>query len=157
MQEIKLYDPTRVPANWTEFMSATQFAVLHSDVASGAPRTASGDYVVTANQSTCILFETLDAAVSYCVAHQNIPRMRMDIYDHRGKSNEAVRTFVAAEDTKKALNARLYFGLGFLIFGLLLIGFDWITSWEWIWPTAVGIKLMMVSVVFLLWWNFKRN
>jgi hypothetical protein len=83
--------------------------------------------------------------------------MRMDIFDKAGKSQDPIRTFVAAEDTKKALNARLYFGLGFLVIGLLLIGFDWITSWEWIWPTAVGIKLIMVSVVFLLWWLVKRN
>src|SRR6266446_4466092 len=114
MQETKLYDPTRTPANWTELMSAAQFAVLHSDVASGAPRTATGDYVISADQSTCIIFESLDAAVSYCIAHRKIPRMRMDIYDKAGKSKDPIRTFVAAEDTK-ALNARLYFGLGFLI------------------------------------------
>jgi Flp pilus assembly protein TadB len=48
-------------------------------------------------------------------------------------------------------------GLAFLVSGLLFVAFDWVTHWEWIWPTAVGLKLVLAAVVFLLWWWIKRN
>jgi hypothetical protein len=156
MLEIKVYDANRQPPNWTDVMSSTQFAVFHSDAASGAHRNPMGNlrgnHAISDGQYTCLLFDNLDDAVAYCVAHQDVLRLRMDIYDKAGKSKEPIRSFVAREHTRRAHASRLNWGIGFLVSGLLLIAFDWITSWEWIWPTAVGIKLMTVSIVFLLWW-----
>ncbi|MCU1307565.1 MAG: hypothetical protein JWN45_2260 [Acidobacteriaceae bacterium] len=144
-------------------MSPAQFAVFHSDAASGAHRNSvgnlRGDNTVNDEQYTCLLFDNLDEAVDYCVAQANVPRLRLDIYDKAGKSKEPVRSFVAKEHERRAHASRLNWGIGFLVSGLLLILFDWITNWEWIWPTAVGLKLLTVSAVFLIWWwiqNRKR-
>src|SRR5947207_12238422 len=79
MQEIKIYDATRMPANWTEVLSETQFVVFASDAASGAPRNPRN--AVSGEQSTCLIFDSLDEAVAYCGSQQDVPRLRLDIYD----------------------------------------------------------------------------
>jgi hypothetical protein len=155
MQEIRIHDGNRKPANWTDVMSATQFAVFHSDAASGAARNLRGD--VSGEQSTCLIFDSLDEAVAYCASQQNVPRLRLDIYDKAGKAREPIRSFVSKESARRAHSARLYWGLGFLVSGALLVVFDWALGWEWIWPTAVGIKLMITSLVFLVWWWVRRD
>ncbi|MCU1310495.1 MAG: hypothetical protein JWO20_1620 [Candidatus Angelobacter sp.] len=158
MQEIKIYDAERKPANWTEVLSDSQVAVFASDAASGGHRNPSGGGSGSSGeQSTCLVFENLDEAVAYCASQQDVPRLRLDIYDKAGKAKEPIRSFIAKEHARRALAGRLKWGIGFLVSGALLVVFDWALDWEWIWPTAVGIKLMMTSVVFLVWWWVRRK
>src|SRR4051794_26734963 len=111
MQEIKIYDATRIPANWTEVMSDTQFAVFASDAASGGHRNPPiNGGPRSRKHSTCLVFDGLDEAVTYCASQQDVPRLRLDIYDKAGRAREPVRSFVSKDSARRAHSVRLYLG-----------------------------------------------
>jgi hypothetical protein len=119
MQQLKLYDPNRTPPNWTDVMSPTQFAVFLSDATSGGHRNPNSavrtgeSTLADSAEASCLLFDSLDEAVAYCIAQQNVPRLRLDIYDKAGKSKEPLRTFVPKEHTRRAHAGRFYLGIAF--------------------------------------------
>src|SRR5215813_7668721 len=95
MQTLKLYDPTRKPAEWTGLVHAGQYAVFHSDIATDVERTPAGQYLQPGEDSVCIVFDSLTEAETYCESKvEAMPNLRCDIYDHTGKSNPPMFTYV---------------------------------------------------------------
>ena len=95
VQVLKLYDPTRKPTEWTGLVRAGQFAVFHSDVATDVERTPDGNYLQPAEDSVCIVFDSLADAEPYCETKvAEIPNLRCDIYDYTGKSKPPFLTYV---------------------------------------------------------------
>ena len=47
-------------------------------------------------------------------------------------------------------------GMGFLVLGIAMLVYDGFHEWDTIWATAVGIKLIVVAVIFLVWDPLKR-
>jgi hypothetical protein len=47
-------------------------------------------------------------------------------------------------------------GTGFLVLGLAMLIWDHFHDWDTIWATAIGIKLIVVAVVFLIWDPLRR-
>jgi hypothetical protein len=95
MRQLKLYEPARKPAEWTGLLHAGQFAVFHSDVATDIERSGDGRYLQPGEDSTCVVFDSLDEAEAYCETKvDEIPHLRCDIYDHTGKSKPPLLTYV---------------------------------------------------------------
>lgn len=47
-------------------------------------------------------------------------------------------------------------GTWFLITGIALLVYDGLNDWDTIWATAVGLKLLVVAVIFLVWEPLRR-
>lgn len=47
-------------------------------------------------------------------------------------------------------------GTWFLISGIALLVYDGFNDWDTIWATAVGLKLLVVAVIFLVWEPLRR-
>src|SRR5579859_5752725 len=85
MQILKLYDPTRKPAEWTGLIHPGQYAVFHSDIATDVEKNPDGYYLKPGEDSACAIFDSLEEAESYCENKvAAIPNLRCDIYDHTG-------------------------------------------------------------------------
>src|SRR4029077_6931475 len=80
---------------WTGLVHPGQFAVFHSDVSTDVEKTPEGHYLSPDEDSTCLVFDSLAEAESYCEAKvEAISNLRCDIYDHTGKSQPPVLTYV---------------------------------------------------------------
>jgi hypothetical protein len=66
MQKVLLYDRTRIPPNWTELIRPGQCAVFLNDVQSSAPHTNDGLPIGSAEEFSCLLFDSLGEAEEYC-------------------------------------------------------------------------------------------
>src|SRR6266403_3547653 len=83
MQELKLYDPTRKPSDWTDLVHSGQYAVFHTDVQSDTEKKPDGRFLGPDEESTCLVFDSLAEAEAYCEAKvERISNLRCDIYDH---------------------------------------------------------------------------
>jgi len=67
-QEIRLFDPRRKPADWTDVMGPTQCAVLLHDRKSSVPLSPGGQPFAKREDVTCLLFDRLEAAQKFCEA-----------------------------------------------------------------------------------------
>src|SRR5215470_15252458 len=95
MLELKLYDPSRRPPNWTGLIHPGQYAVFHCDVHTDLERKADGNSLAPDEDSTCLVFDSLEEAEAYCESKVGeIPSLRCEIYDHTGKSTPPKLTYV---------------------------------------------------------------
>ena len=70
MKEIPIYDPRRTPANWTELLAPSQYAVFQYDTRTGLHLSPAG-----ALKETCLIFDTLDeAAAAFEVVNSDYER-----------------------------------------------------------------------------------
>ncbi len=83
--EIKLYDPERQPAHWTEILLASQCGVIVKDLPASAPLSRSCEPLDSAADATCTIFDSIDAAQRFSestvAAHPNV---RCEILDREG-------------------------------------------------------------------------
>lgn len=47
-------------------------------------------------------------------------------------------------------------GAGFLVLGVGMLVWDHFHDWDTIWATAIGLKLILVAVIFLIWDPLRR-
>ena len=151
MQEIKLYDPYRRPANWTGLLHPGQYAVFLSDVDTNIEKTPAGHYLQPEDKSTCLVFDSLAEAETYCEAKvEEILRLRCDIYDHTGKSKLPQLTYVNKRFLK---TPRKYTRWGWVLLAASLPCF-WI-EWHWngtlLTPMLVGINLVLAGLRLIYW------
>lgn len=108
MQQLKLYDPARKPTEWTGMVHDGQYAVFHSDMATDIERTPEGNCLQPGEDSTCLVFDSLVEAESYCESKvAQIPHLRCDIYDHTGKSKAANADLCKSNSPQHAGKTRL--------------------------------------------------
>jgi hypothetical protein len=151
MQQLKLYDPARKPADWTGVLHAGQFAVFHSDVATDIERSADGHYLQPGEDSTCMVFDSLAEAETYCETKvEEIPNLRCDIYDHTGKSKPPLLTYVNKIHLK-AGSTRAKWGWALVAASL---PFFWIAH-HWgntlVIPMVIGVNLVLAGLRLVYW------
>jgi|tagenome__1003787_1003787.scaffolds.fasta_scaffold19540480_1 hypothetical protein len=151
MQQLKLYDPARKPADWTGLLHAGQFAVFHSDVATDIERSADGHYLQPGEDSTCMVFDSLAEAETYCETKvEEIPNLRCDIYDHTGKSKPPLLTYVNKIHLK-AGSTRAKWGWALVAASL---PFFWIAH-HWgntlVIPMVIGVNLVLAGLRLVYW------
>ena len=151
MQRLKLYDPTRKPTDWTGLVHEGQYAVFHSDLATDIERTPEGNYLQPGEDSTCMVFDSLAEAESYCEAKvEQIPNLRCDIYDHTGKSKPPVLTYV----NKIHLNAdnkRANWGWAMVAASLPVFWITWTYHGTQVIPLIVGFNLFLGGLRLVYW------
>jgi hypothetical protein len=151
MQQLKLYDPARKPADWTGLLHAGQFAAFHSDVATDIERSADGHYLQPGEDSTCMVFDSLAEAETYCETKvEEIPNLRCDIYDHTGKSKPPLLTYVNKIHLK-AGSTRAKWGWALVAASL---PFFWIAH-HWgntlVIPMVIGVNLVLAGLRLVYW------
>lgn len=151
MYQLKLYDPARKPKDWTEIIRPAQYAVFHSDLATDIEKNSDGRFLADGEDSTCLIFDSLHDAESYCEAKvEAIPNLRCDIYDHLGKSKRPMLTYVNQAHVKAPRKHAVW--------GAVLIAASLPCFWiEWHWhgtllvPIIVGINLIFAGLRLVHW------
>ncbi len=133
---LPLYDPSSVPASWSERMAPDEYAVLYS------------------SQNLCTIVDSLAEAEQYAadyVAHS--PEVRCRIYDHHGLGKPPLReiagsAYKAPSDIGPGF--RRWLGSSLFLGGLILIVIDAVAGFSLIWPATIGVRLLPVGVVLLI-------
>jgi len=151
MHQLKLYDPARKPAEWTGLVHSGQFAVFHSDVATDVERAPDGAYLQPDEDSTCMVFDSLPEAETYCETKvEEIPGLRCDIYDHTGKSKPPMLTYV----NKIHLNAgakRARWGWAVVAASLPCFWIAWVHRGTSVISLVVGLNLLFAGLRLIHW------
>ena len=80
--EIRLFDPRRKPRDWTALLRPTDCAVFLKDRITSASVGPDGRPYSEPDDTTCILFDSLDKAQQYCEAKvEALPHLRCEVYD----------------------------------------------------------------------------
>jgi hypothetical protein len=151
MQELKLYDPTRKPSDWTGLVHSGQYAVFHTDVRSDTEKKPDGRFLDPGEDSTCLVCDSLAEAEAYCEAKvEQISNLRCDIYDHTGKSKQPILTYVN--------KAHLHTPRKRTIWGWIVVAGSLPCFWiEWHWhgtlivPMIVGFNLVFAGLRMAYW------
>jgi hypothetical protein len=151
MQELKLYDPTRKPSDWTDLVHPGQYALFHTDVRSDIEKKPDGHFLSPGEDSTCLVFDSLAEAEDYSEAKvEQISNLRCDIYDHTGKSKLPMLTYVNKAHLKSPKKRVIW---GWIIVASSLPCF-WI-EWHWdgtlIVPMIVRINLVFAGLRVVYW------
>jgi hypothetical protein len=151
MQVLKLYDPTRKPAEWTGLVHPGQYAVFHSDIATDIEKTQDGHYLNPGEESTCAVFDSLTEAESYCEAKvEAIPNLRCDIYDHTGKSRPPMLTYVNRAHLR-APNNRVRWGWTLIAASVPCFWIEWHYHGILVIPMVVGLNLIFAGLRLIYW------
>lgn len=93
--EIRLFDPRREPRDWTDLLCPTGCAVFLKDRETGGALTPEGRPYLNAADTTCIVFESVDAAQRYCESKvQALPHLLCEIYDAQGLAHPPLLAIV---------------------------------------------------------------
>jgi hypothetical protein len=161
VQPLRIHDPNRRPASWSEIVTAGQFVAFAKNIDSGAPCDAGGRAFADSSEGTCVLFDSLGEARAFCTAAViSFPAVRFDLFDAQGRSESPLITFVHPSRSevlddhpgghrRRRVIAWLLIAAG----GLLIIYACWIpTDIKVIFPGVIGIN-MLIAGGRLLWFN----
>ena len=95
MQILRLHDPTRRPAAWTEIIRAGQFAAFAKLGESGSPCDANAARFSDPGAVTCAIFDSFAEARAFCEgAVDRHPALHFDIFDADGRARPPLLTVV---------------------------------------------------------------
>ncbi len=154
MQELKPYDPTRKPSDWTDLIHPGQYAVFHTDVRSDIEKKPDGHFLSPGEDSTCLVFDSLAEAEAYCETKvEEISNLRCDIYDHTGKSKPPTLTYVNKAHLKSP-KKRAYWGWLLVAGGPSLLGRFFPATLDHVFPPSSLPALTALSQLGLLLFMF---
>ncbi|SRR6266404_1844585 len=158
MQQVLLYDRTRVPPNWMELVRPGQYAVFLSDVESSAPLSSDGTPVSSASEYFCLLCDSLAEAEGYCrEAVIKIRRLKCEVFDSAGRANAPVAVLVNEEfahtlDTETRARQLMRWGLISFAISLPLFWYAWRSGAEVVWwPVLIGTQLVFAGLRLIHW------
>jgi hypothetical protein len=149
MQTVRVYDPDRQPPRWRQLIRPDQY-VAFAQLDSGAPCDAEGTPFSSPDLGTCVLFDSLTEATTFCRAQaRRVPALRFDIYDAAGLVAPPLLTVlhpsreVSAERRQRSRRST-YLAAGLLVVaGPALIWLDWSQFGGLkILPTFLGINCL---------------
>jgi hypothetical protein len=155
--EILLYEHRRRPPCWTNVILPHQYAVFlrneewkMSVGRDGKPREA--------DRATCILFESIDDAESFCrrlVAQQ--PRICCEVLDSAGRAKPPLLTITSQHSGGGDDDMRGWLGrhrrsliAGLIAAALPLFWYDWRHNGDLI-MTVLGVNMIAAALRLLLW------
>jgi hypothetical protein len=100
----------------------------------------------------CTVFSTLPEADAY--ASQQVaenPTLRCTIYDHQGRIGPPLRDIRGSKYKDSELSPRLRRWAGSILFfgGLALFLYDWNSDFRLLWPSTVGVRMIIPGVILL--------
>ncbi len=161
MQVLRLHDPARRPANWTQIIEPRQFAAFARDQDTGLTCGADAQPFADPAAATCVVFDSLDEARQFCEeAVQAAPSVRFDVFDVDGRANPPLLTIVhparasALETHPRALERRRRLAWALVAAGvLLLFAAYWLNDvGHAIFPGFIGLNMIIVALR-ILWFN----
>ena len=138
-----------------------QFVAFAKNVDTGAPCDADGRGFADLSAATCLLFESLDEARTFCqAAVRAAPVVQFDLFDAEGRANSPLLTFVdptrgeTLETHPRAQHKRRVIAWGLIAAAIPLIVY---AAWrdadiESVFPGVIGINLLIAGGR-LLWLN----
>ena len=156
MRRIAIYDPDRVPRHWPELLGPGQFAVFLFDMYSNPLH---DDFALESECSVpcCYIFDRLQEAKEYCEALvERREDVRCQVYDRRGKAAPPLYTIVNKRHEHRVGSKRTarYLMLGGVVSVVVtppLFWYDSTTGWAAIWPTVLGINVVLMGARLLHW------
>jgi hypothetical protein len=157
MQAVLLYDPRRVPKDWVSLLRPGQFAVLLLDLATCVIVDQQGVPVANRAAENCFVFDSLDGAKQFCQELvERVEHVRCEIYDERGKAVEPLYTIVNKRHASQLMSKRhprllITGGILSFVLGIPLFWLDWLDGGAKIWPTLLGINLVVLAIRLIYW------
>jgi hypothetical protein len=161
MQTLRLYDPARRGAPWTDSLRPGQLVAFAKRIDNDVPCTPDGEPFATAESTTCVVFDCLEEARDSCeAAVRRAPTVRFDIFDHEGRTHPPLLTIVHAsyreslDGSATALRRRTGLALALMVCGVPLMVFAyWISGdRDPILPGFIGLNMVLIALR-LLWMN----
>jgi len=158
---VRLYDPGRRPADWSELIRPDQFAVFAADGAAGAPCDLEG-IRFAAGAETCAIVDSIAEARAICdAAVQRHPTLRLDVFEADGRTRPPILTIVhpdrvaALETSPRQMRTRQAIAWTLILAGVPLIVYAYVEFREHdiILPAFLGINMIVIGGR-LLWMNF---
>ena len=161
MQILRLHDPGRRPANWTEIIRPGQFAAIAKDLATGLPCDANGRPFDDPVAATCVVFDRFGDARSFCetavATHQSV---RFEVFDSDGRSKAPLLTVMHASRSAthdadpRVLRKRRIIAWCLIASGvpMLFLSYWLYEAGHAIFPGFIGLNLLLAGGR-LLWFN----
>ena len=161
VQVVRIHDPARRPANWTEIIKAGQFVAFAKDARSGTPCDPDGRPFDDPARATCMIFDSLPEATAFCeAAVAATASLQLDVFDAGGRVHAPLLTFLhpshaeSQETHPRKLRRRRLIAWILIAAGIPLIVYAYAKHEERdiILPAFVGIN-MLIAAGRLLWMN----
>jgi hypothetical protein len=161
MQTLRLYDPARRGAPWTDSLRPGQVVAFAKRIDSDVPCTPDGEPFATAESATCVVFDSLEEARDACEAGvQRTPMVRFDIFDHEGRTQPPLLTIVhsayreSLDGSATAMRRRTRLAMALIVCGVPLMVFAyWISAdRDPILPGFIGLNMVLIALR-LFWMN----
>lgn len=150
VQEIAIYDPRRTPSNWTELLTTGQYAVFQHETRTGLHLSPAG-----ALNETCLVFDTLDEARSYCATRvDHAPEVTCEIFDQTGRAKAPIDTYVhqsVVNAQRSVFRSRFFWANIMTVLGIVGLLIDWRSDFVRMWPTILGLKFLTLAILFYAW------
>ena len=93
MIPLRLYDRSRTPSSWTEIIRPGQFVTFAKTFDTGAPCDAHGRSFAMMEDASCLVFDSLDEAETFCREQVNrATNVRFEIFDSAGRAQPSSRS-----------------------------------------------------------------
>jgi len=154
MIALKLFDWRRTPSSWTEIIRPGHYVAFAKLLVTGAPCDAEGRPFPAIEDATCLLFEGLAEAETFCRQQvDRAPDVRFEIFDSTGRANPALLVIVhpakagAIEGNPTGMRLRSWFAIILLIVAAMSFWYNFRNGLRiQIFPTLIGINLVVVAV-----------
>lgn len=153
MIALRLFDPSRIPTDWTEIIRPEQYVAFAKLIGTGAPCDADGRTFPETAAVTCLLFDSLSEAESYCRQQvARAPDVRFEIFDSSGRANPPLLVLVhpaktaALEGNPRGIRLRAAAATTVLIVAAVSFWYDFTHGASArFFPTLLGINLVVVA------------
>lgn len=150
MNWIRLFDPERKPAHWSEIARPGQFVVFVADAESRSPRDPDarpfheGPSAALCNDLT----EAREFARDTVARH---PELCCEIHDYLGKTNPPVETVFDSSvrdryTGRKRAKRQMMVGAFLICAGIVLSIIDFRHHLTWLWGYIIGLKCLILGV-----------
>src|SRR4051812_40388504 len=159
VQTLRLHDPTRRPASWTEIIRAGQFAVFARHEASGVPCDVEGARFADPAAMTCAIVDSVEEARALCEgAVQRHPDVRFDVFESDGRTRPPLLTVThprragSLDTSPRQMRIRRGIAWALMVAGVSLLVYAWLAEQEHDVVLAIFFGINMVLVGLRLLW-----
>ena len=142
-REFKVYDKTRLPADWTSLVGPTQCAAFLKDVKTANPMATDGSEIAHLRDCRFLLFDHLEEARTFREAEvQRYPFMCCEIFDAEGKAKPPLLVIMHPAAARKDelsptwVKRRKVVAIASLVAAAVLFFADWRSEYELLWPRS---------------------
>jgi len=148
-----LHDPSRNPTSWTEIVRQGQYVAFAKTVDTGASCDPDGQPFPTAEDATCLLFDSLAGAETHCQQQvERTPEVKFEIFDSSGRTQPPLLVVVHAskagqlEGNPRGIRLRNWTAAILVLVSAVSFGYDFLNGARLhFFPTLLGINLIVVA------------